>query len=68
MKVLALARGYYDRRVREAGEAFSLSDPAHFSSAWMRDLAAGNVSDESQGSAQNNEKRRPERQSKEGKN
>lgn len=38
MKVLATARGYYDRRIREAGEAFSLSDPAHFSRNWMKSV------------------------------
>lgn len=35
MEVIAKTRGYYDRKVREEGEAFSLSDSAHFSEKWM---------------------------------
>lgn len=35
MEVIAKTRGYYDRKVREEGEAFRLSDPSHYSSIWM---------------------------------
>jgi hypothetical protein len=36
MNVIATQRGFYGGRVREDGEAFSLSDPDHFSERWMK--------------------------------
>lgn len=52
MKVIATQRGFYDRKVREIGEAFSLSDSSHFSRVWMESPKAPEALDDGTADAQ----------------
>lgn len=38
MKVVAIAKGYYGDKIREAGEEFEISEPAHLGK-WMKEVA-----------------------------